>query len=164
LEKTDYTTLFTKALTDSSYAVVAAAIEALTTTKKPGLAEKLQPFESYKEGKVKAALAGYYAFFGSGDNYTWYLQTLDQLRGEDLFFFLQNFGGYLMRVPADQQQEAITKLEKIARSHETYFVRLGAYQALTLAGDRPEIKALKENIKAQEKDPKLIEIYKNINY
>jgi aminopeptidase N len=86
------------------------------------------------------------------------------LRGEDLFFFLQNFGGYLMRVPADQQKEAISKLEQIARSHETYYIRLGAYQALTLAGDRPELKALKENIKAQEKDPKLIEIYKTINY
>jgi aminopeptidase N len=164
MEKADHTALFTKALNDSSYTVIAAAIEALTTTKKPGLAESLRPFENYKDGKVKAALAGYYAFFGSGDNYSWYLKTLDELRGEDLFFFLQNFGGYLMRVPAEQQKEAITKLEKIARSHETYFVRLGAYQALTLAGDRPEIKALKENIKAQEKDPKLIEIYKNINY
>lgn len=164
LEKADYTDLFTGSLNDSSYAVVAAAIEALTTTKKPGFAERLKVFENYNDGKVKAALAGYYAFFGSGANYSWYLQTLDELRGEDLFFFLQNFGGYLMRVPAEQQKEAIAKLEKIARSHETYFVRLGAYQALTLAGDRPEIKALKENIKAQEKDPKLIEIYKNINY
>jgi aminopeptidase N len=164
LEKGDYASLFTQALSDSSYAVIAAAIEALTTTKKAGLADRMRAFENYEDGKVKAALAGYYAFFGSGANYPWYLKTLDQLRGEDLFFFLQNFGGYLMRVPADQQKEAITRLEKIARTHDTYFVRLGAYQALTLAGDRPELKALKENIKAQEKDPKLIEIYKTINY
>jgi aminopeptidase N len=164
LEKGDYSAVFTQALSDSSYAVVGAAIEALTTTKKAGLADRMRAFEKYNNGKVRSAVAGYYAFFGSGANYPWYLETLDQLRGEDLFFFLQNFGGYLMRVPADQQQEAIAKLEKIARSHETYFIRLGAYQALTLAGDRPELKALKENIKAQEKDPKLIEIYKTINY
>ncbi|MGV3504006.1 MAG: M1 family aminopeptidase [Adhaeribacter sp.] len=164
LEKADHTALFTQALSDSSYAVVAAAIEALTTTKKEGLAPRMQAFEQYREGKVLAALAGYYAFFGSGANYPWFLETLDKLKGEDLFFFLQNFGGYLMRVPAAEQKEAIAKLEQIARSHETYFVRLGAYQALTLAGDRAEIKALKEDIKAKEKDPKLIEIYKNINY
>ena len=164
IEKQDNSPLFIQALSDSSYAVVAAAIEALTTTRKAGLADRMRVFEDYNNGGVKSAVAGYYAFFGSGANYSWYLQTLEELRGEDLFFFLQNFGGYLMRVPADQQKEAISKLEQIARSHETYYIRLGAYQALTLAGDRPELKALKENIKAQEKDPKLIEIYKTINY
>lgn len=164
IDKKDFAQLFIQSLSDSSYAVVAAAIEALTTTRKEGLADRMKEFENYSNGKVRSAVAGYYAFFGSGANYGWYLNTLDELRGEDLFFFLQNFGGYLMRVPADQQKEAIRKLEQIARNHDTYFIRLGAYQALTLAGDRPEIKALKEDIKAQEKDPKLIEIYKNINY
>jgi aminopeptidase N len=163
-DKGDYSPLFVQALSDSSYAVVGAAIEALTTTKKGGLADRMRAFENTNNGKVRSAVAGYYAFFGSGANYNWFLETLEKQRGEDLFFFLQNFGGYLMRVPADQQKLAIAKLEKIARTHETYFIRLGAYQALTLAGDRPELKAMKENIKAQEKDPKLIEIYKTINY
>lgn len=163
-ENADNTDLFIKSLNDSSYAVVAAAIEGLTTTKKAGLVSQMKQFESYSNSEVLAALAGYYAFFGDQAQYNWYLTTLDKVKGEQLFFFLQNFGGYLMKVPPTEQKPAIERLEKIARSHETYYVRLGAYQALTLAGDRPEIKALKADIKTKEKDPKLIEIYKNINY
>ena len=125
----------------------------------------LKPFEQLNNGEVMAALAGYYAFFGGPEQYDWYLKTLDKARGEQLFYFLQNFGGYLVNVPVEAQKPAIDRLEKIARSHEPYYVKLGAYQALTLAGaDRSEIKALKDDIKAKETDPKLLEIYKNINY
>jgi aminopeptidase N len=165
LENADNSAVYTQALKDSSYAVVAAGIQALTSTKKAGQVGILKAYENLNSGEVMAALAGYYAFFGGPEQYDWYLKTLDRVRGEQLFFFLQNFGGYLVNVPVEAQKPAIDRLEKIARTHETYYVKLGAYQALTLAGaDRPEIKALKDDIKAKEKDPKLLEIYKNINY
>jgi len=165
LENTDYSAVYTQALKDSSYVVVAAGIQALTSTKKEGQLSTLKAYENLNSGEVMAALAGYYAFFGGPEQYDWYLKTLDRVRGEQQFFFLQNFGGYLVNVPVEAQKPAIDRLEKIARTHETYYVKLGAYQALTLAGaDRPEIKALKEDIKAKEKDPKLLEIYRNINY
>jgi len=165
LAQADNSAVYNQALKDSSYAVVAAGIGALTTTKKEGMVNVLKPYEQLNSGEVMAALAGYYAFFGGPEQYDWYMKTLDKVKGEQLFFFLQNFGGYLVNVPAEAQKPAIERLEKIARTHPTYFVKLGAYQALTLAGaDRPEIKALKADIKAKEKDPKLMAIYKEINY
>ncbi|WP_034256546.1 M1 family aminopeptidase [Adhaeribacter aquaticus] len=160
----EYTTVFSKGLTDSSYAVVGAAIEALTTTKNGNFINQMQAFENYTNGKVLASVANYYAFFGDQSKYNWYLNTLDKIHGENLFFFLQAFGGYLMKVPPAEQKPAIAKLEQLARHHKTYYVRLGAYQALTLAGDRQELEQIKEDIKKNEKDPKLINIYKNISY
>ena len=164
LEKADNVAIYNQALADSSYAVVAAAIDGLVAAKTPDLVPRLTAFENYDSGKIMRALAGYYAFFGGPEKYDWYLRTLDKMRGEEMFFFLQNFGGYLMKVSPAEQKKAIVKLENIARHHETYYVRLGAYQALTLASDSPEMKALKQDIKAKEKDPKLQDIYKNINY
>jgi len=165
LEKADYSAVYNQALKDNSYAVVAAGIQALATTKKEAMVPALQPYEQLNSDEVMAALAGYYAFFGGAEQYDWYLKTLDKVKGEQLFYFLQNFGGYLVNVPVEAQKPAIERLEKIARSHEPYYVKLGAYQALTLAGaDRPEIKALKDDIKAKETDPKLLDIYKNIDY
>jgi aminopeptidase N len=164
LEKQAFVPIYTQALNDSSYAVVAAAIEGLTTAKQDGLVPRLATFETYNSGKVRRSLAGYYAFFAGPEKLNWFMTSLDEMRGEDLFFFLQNFGGFLMKVPAAEQKRAITKLEELARNHETYFVRLGAYQALTLTSDSPEMRTLKADIKAKEKDPKLVEIYKNITY
>ena len=164
LNKATYTNTFTQGLNDSSYAVVAGAIQGLTTTKQEGLTPRLSAFENLNSGKVKSALAGYYAYFAGPEKYDWYMSTMDKMRGEDFFFFLQNFGGFLMKIPAPDQKRAITKLENLARNHEAYYVRLGAYQALTLAGDTPEMRTLKQDIKAKEKDPKLVEIYKNITY
>ncbi|GEO02456.1 aminopeptidase [Adhaeribacter aerolatus] len=164
LEKTDNSSIYNQALTDSSYAVVAAAIDGLVAAKVGNLVPRLSPLEKEDSRKVMRALSGYYAYFGGPEKYDWYLSTLDKMRGEDMFFFLQNFGGYLMKVSPAEQKKAIAKLENIARHHETYYVRLGAYQALTLASDSPEMKALKQDIKAKEKDPKLIDIYENITY
>ncbi|MGV3586843.1 MAG: M1 family metallopeptidase [Adhaeribacter sp.] len=164
LEKADNVNIYNQALTDSSYAVVAAAIDGLVAAKVGNQTERLAAFEKEDSRRLMRALSGYYAYFGGPEKYDWYLQTLDIMRGEDMFFFLQNFGGFLMKVAPAEQKKAIAKLENIARNHDTYYVRLGAYQALTLASDSPEMKALKQDIKAKEKDPKLLDIYKNINY
>ncbi|MDB5261647.1 MAG: alanyl aminopeptidase [Adhaeribacter sp.] len=164
VEEANNVSIYNQALGDSSYTVVAAAIDGLVAAKVGDPAPRLATFENNDSRKVIRALAGYYAYFGGPEKYDWYLRSLDKMRGEEMFFFLQNFGGYLMKIPPADQKRAITKLEQLARHHEAYYVRLGAYQALTLASDSPEMKALKQDIKTKEKDPKLIEIYKNITY
>ncbi|QMU30290.1 M1 family metallopeptidase [Adhaeribacter radiodurans] len=159
----DATSVLEKALTDSSYAVVAAGIEGFITTKNSQVATQLKQFDNTKNNEVLRALSGYYARFGGPAYFDWFMKNVQTIKGENLYFFTQNFGGYLMNFGAQVDlKQGLAKLEDMARHHETYFVRLAAFQALSIASDPETQKLLLADIKAKEKDPKLIRIYSSM--
>ncbi|WP_158267509.1 M1 family metallopeptidase [Adhaeribacter arboris] len=152
-----------QALTDSSYAVVAAGIEGFITTKNGQVGPLLKQFDNTTNNEVLKALSGYYARFGGPVYFDWFIRNIETVKGENLYFFTQNFGGYLMNFSAQVDiKQGLAKLEDIARHHETYFVRLAAFQALSIATDTEAQRALLTDIKAKEKDPKLIRIYNSM--
>ncbi|RDC64779.1 M1 family aminopeptidase [Adhaeribacter pallidiroseus] len=152
-----------QSLSDSSYAVVAAGIEGLITTKNEAAAAKLKQFDNVTSGELLKALSGYYARFGNPTQLDWFMRNIDVVKGENLYFFTQNFGGFLMNFGSQLDiKKGLTKLEDMARNHETYFIRLAAFQALSIASDSEEQRKLLADIKSKEKDPKLIRIYSNI--
>jgi aminopeptidase N len=152
-----------EALSDSSYAVVAAGIEGLITTKNNQTVAKLNQFDDVTSGELLRALSGYYARFGNPTQLNWFLKNIDLVKGENLYFFTQNFGGFLMNFGSQiDLKQGITKLEDLARNHESYFIRFVAFQALSIASDSEEQRKLLTDIKAKEKDPKLIQVYNNM--
>ena len=61
------------------------------------------------------------------------MKTLDKMRGEDLFFFLQNFGGYLMKVPASRTERAIDQTRENSPQPRNLFCALGCLPGLNFS-------------------------------
>ena len=155
----DYTALYCQALQDSSYLVIAAGINSYGSARKAEALPAFSPLEAYDNAHVVNALAGYYTVYGGEDKYKWYLDKFDKLSGIDLYYFLQNFGGFLSKIPEGEQEPAVQRLEQVARRHPTYFLRFAAYQALTSASDSEKMDQLRKSIRDGETDERLKQMY-----
>jgi aminopeptidase N len=151
--------LFREALNDSSYQVVAAALDAYLINKPDDAAEVVARFEKLPNADVITAVAGYYANQGQPERYDWFIEHLNNLKPAEYYNFLQVFGKYLIKSNTETQRKALALLETTARNYPTYFVRFGAYQVLGLLTDIEGVKAMRKDIRMAERDPKLKEMY-----
>ncbi|RZJ93094.1 MAG: M1 family peptidase, partial [Hymenobacter sp.] len=152
----NYSTTYQAALRDSSYVVEAAAIDALA--KVPGTNSRAQiaALEDTPSSSLLVAIASYYAQRGNVDQYAWFLRRLPDLTDTDLYTYLQAFGAFMVQVPVIERDKGVQTLEKLARTHPQYFVRLGAYRGLlALTSSQPSLKSLLLDIKNKETDERL---------
>ncbi|MDX5443563.1 MAG: M1 family metallopeptidase, partial [Hymenobacteraceae bacterium] len=151
--------VYKKGMQDSSYVVAAASIQAYASSGAPDKAEKLAQFEKLKNDDIVLALANYYTDNEVAGKTDWYMRKLDQVKGGTLYFMLQNFGAYLMKLDESKKQQGLTKLAQIARENPAYYIRLAAYQGLSMASESEASKQLRKQIKENEKDKRLKELY-----
>lgn len=151
--------LFREMLNDSSYAVVAGALDAYLLSKPADAAEIATRFENTPSGDITTAVANYYANSPEPGRYDWFIQKIETMKSQDLYNFLQVFGKYLIKSNQDDQRRAIPMLEVAARTNPAYFVRFGAYQVLGLLQDIEGVKSMRKDIRLSERDPKLKEMY-----
>ncbi|MHA6246581.1 M1 family aminopeptidase [Pontibacter sp. CAU 1760] len=154
-----YTSLFGKAMQDSSYQVSAAAILAYAGTGAPDVKQKLAQFEKEKNEEVVLALATYYAVQGGAEKYDWFMRQLKATNGGQLYYLLQSFGAYLASNAETNTPEVIAYLANLAKSNSLYYVRAAAYQALMVMSEKPEVQALLKEIRDTEKDERLLQLY-----
>jgi len=158
-----YNDIFVKAIQDSSYVVAAAGVDALVGMENVSeYLPKIQALKSTENDNVISALGTFYARHGNGSEYAWFEKQIDNLSDASLNSFLQTFAGYLYKAQPSDRAKGIQLLNKIARTHKTYYVRMGAMQGLAILGDEPGVKDYIREIKAQEKDERLLEIYRSI--
>ena len=158
-----YNDIFVKAIQDSSYVVAAAGVDALVGMENVSeYLPKIQALKSTENENVISALGTFYARHGSGSEYAWFEKQIEDLSDASLNSFLQTFAGYLYKAQPSDRAKGIQLLNKIARTHQTYYVRMGAMQGLSILGDEPGVKDYITEIKAQEKDERLLEIYRTI--
>lgn len=163
LNSPEVASVLAAALADSSYAVVAAGIEGYISRKDPSIGPQLKAFDDTENNALLSALSGYYARFGGPAYFDWFMKNLTAVKGNDLYFFTQNFGGFLLNFgPQVDVPRGVAKLEDMARHHEVYYIRLAAYQALSIAADTEAQRTLLQDIKAKETDPQLIRIYSSM--
>ena len=72
---------------------------------------------------------------------------------------MQYFGEFLMKVPELMKRRGIVILEKYARHDDSKYVRLSAYQSIGLLSDLSGVDDLREDIRENEHDNFLREIY-----
>jgi aminopeptidase N len=154
--------LFREALNDSSYLVVAAALDAYLIGKPDDAAEIADRFEKTPNSEVVTAVANFYAGQAKPDRYEWFMKQMNNLRPAEYYNYLQVFGKYLIKSEAAIQRQALPLLETTARNHSAYFVRFGAYQVLGLLTDIEGVKAMRKDIKSAEKDPRLKDMYSQV--
>jgi len=157
----NFMTVYSTALRDSSYAVEAAAVEALikvanTASVRPQLAA----LENTPNTGLVVALANFYAQRGTMDQYDWYLRRMPDLTDNDLYSYLPAFGTFMVQMPVIERERGLKLLEELARHHTNYVVRLGAYKGLlNLAPSQPELKSKLVDIKTKETDERLKAFY-----
>ncbi|KAA9338686.1 M1 family metallopeptidase [Hymenobacter busanensis] len=156
----DFSEVYAKALADSSYLVMGAAINALAKAPTVATREKINSLQNETNPALVTALSGYYALNGNADQYQWYLHRLDDSNSAELYQVAQDFGTFMLRMPAVERDKGLRKLEVMARTHPEYYVRLGAYHGLrTLSENMPNLKGTLADIRGKEKDERLIGIY-----
>jgi aminopeptidase N len=156
----NYVTTYQAALRDSSYVVEAAAIDALAKLPSANSRAQVAVLEDTPNSGLLVAVANYYAQRGSIDQYAWFLRRLPDLNDTDLYTYLQAFGAFMVQVPVIEREKGVQTLEKLARTHSQYFVRLGAYRGLlTLVPSQPDLKSVLQDIKNKETDERLKAYY-----
>ncbi|GAA4433632.1 M1 family aminopeptidase [Pontibacter saemangeumensis] len=154
-----YKAVFEQAMRDSSYEASAAGILAYAGTGAPDAKQKLAQFENETNEEVALALATYYAVQGGPEKYDWFTGQLKQASGGQLYYLLQSFGAYLASNSQTNTPETIALLGDLARNSSQYYVRAAAYQALMVMSEKPEVKALLDEIRQNEKDERLLQLY-----
>ena len=156
----DYQQTFLAALSDSSYAVAAAAVEVLA--KRPGINSRaaVAQLDNTPNNTLLLAVANYYATNGGLEQYPWFLRRLPELAEPDLYAYLQSFGQLMTHMPPVERDKGVKALEEYARNHPRYYVRLGAYRGLALlVSSNPALKPVLQNIRERETDERLKAFY-----
>ena len=154
-----YKQLYLDAMRDSSYTVAAAGIIAYAGIGAPDTMERLAKFEKEKGEDVTLALSSYYAVQGGPEKYDWFVRKIRQSKGGTLYYLLQSFGAFLAANPNTNTPEAIDILKGMAQNHHIYYVRGAAYQALMVMSEKPEVQQILSEIKDNETDRRLLEMY-----
>ncbi|GAB3540998.1 M1 family metallopeptidase [Pontibacter brevis] len=151
--------VYEQAMQDSSYLAAAAGILAYAGTGAADTKQRLAAFEKEKNEDIVLALASFYAVQGGPEKYDWFMQKVKQANGAQLYYLLQSLGAYLAVNSEANTPEAITLLGNLAQSHSQYYVRAAAYQALMVMSDRAEVQELLQQIRQNEKDERLLQMY-----
>ncbi|WP_066508579.1 M1 family metallopeptidase [Rufibacter sp. DG15C] len=144
-------TTFERGLQDSSYQVVGASIFAYAKAKGP--LEPLKKFLGYKNPEVVNALAASFTESTEDEIYDWYLQRAPQLKNENLYYFLQSFGAFLLKKNIDDQERGWKVLVEVVEKEKVAVVKQTAFQVLLWIAETEDRKM--EVSKLLEKHPDL---------
>ena len=158
-EPQKYTALFEKALNDSSYRVVASAIQGYLASGATDAKSKISSYDKIQNASIKTALAQYYASFGDADKFSWFQEGMQTMKGQDALTFVPNFGVYLMSHP-DQIPEGLKFLEDQARNSSSIYMKFASFQTMSLFSQAlPEVKNTLKDIRRKETNEMLNTYY-----
>ncbi|EJF11120.1 M1 family metallopeptidase [Pontibacter sp. BAB1700] len=158
----EYSELYKKAMEDDSYKVAAAGILGYAMTEAPDINQRLASFEKETNEEIVLALASYYAVKGGAKKYDWFMKQMKNAKGAGLYYLLQSYGAFMAVNPEAYTPEAIGMLAELAQEHRLYYVRMAAFQTLMVHSERPEIVELLKEIRANEQDKRLLELYNQV--
>tara|TARA_B100000768_G_C11284881_1_gene381724 strand:- start:10863 stop:13451 length:2589 start_codon:yes stop_codon:yes gene_type:complete len=126
----DFSEIYTEALNDPSYAVIAQALKSLVNENTPlGLA-KAKELENEKSQKIKGSIAKIYAKHGDVSMNEFMVETLKGASGFGKFGLTGTYTKYLKNQNSAFIAQNLRELEKIAVTPGTWWVRLAGYNGL----------------------------------
>ena len=158
----EYSEIYQKAMQERSYLIAGAGLTAFLQTDTTVTAEVLSQFENESNINLVLPLADHYALKQVPQKYQWFIDQMAQGQGELMYYLVNYFGQYLLNQPGTEQLKGAQELEQLGLNHPTYYVRFSAYQALSLLEGVPGVSEMKDRVKLQEKDPRLIEVYQQM--
>ncbi len=165
-ENPKYVKIYQAGLQDSSYSVIAASAQALVATNSTTGLTQIEALEDSEVSQITVAVANYYAEANTPGKQPWFENQIKKAEtaghSGTLFGVLQDYGKYLMKQDAAAQQRAVPQLANLAKTADKYYVRITAYQALSLLDETEGLKKLKKEIRDTEKDPRLQRFYQQM--
>jgi aminopeptidase N len=162
LSGTEHIEVYRNALNDSSYMVAGSAIYIYSLLEPEGFKNLASQYETYNNINIVIPLASFYIDASIAGKYSWFIDKMNYAQSDGLWYLLQYFGEYMMHAPELTQRKGIVVLEDFARNHDKIYVRLAAYQALGLLSDLSGVDGLREDIKNQEPDEYLRQLYQSL--
>jgi aminopeptidase N len=162
LSGSDHIEVYRNALDDSSYMVTGSAIYIYSAIDPEGFKNLASKYEEANNINIVIPLASFYIDAAVKGKYSWFIDKMNYAQSEGLWYLLQYFGEYMMHAPELTQRKGIVILEDFARNHDKIYVRLAAYQALGLLSDLSGVDTLREDIKNQEPDEYLRQLYQSL--
>ena len=158
----EYKGFILKGIRDKSYSVAGVSLSAYLQNESDPEPSIIEEFSKEQSIEIVAPMAEYFLAQNDHSQYEWFTWKLNTLKGTDLYYFLQYFSQYLITAPEGQKVNTIEPLFEMALNASQYYVRLGAFQALSIISDIAGVGEKIETIKADESDPRLIYIYENL--
>ena len=162
LSGSDHIEVYRDALDDSSYMVAGSAIYIYSALDPEEFKKIASKYEEENNINIVIPLASFYIDAAIKGKYSWFIDKMNYAQSDGLWYLLQYFGEYMMHSPELTQRKGIVVLEDFARNHDKIYVRLAAYQALGLLSDLSGVDSLREDIKNQEPDEYLRQLYQSL--
>lgn len=155
-----YQNTFLRLANDQSYLVAGSALMGLVNA----VASPVDPtvidrFSGDSNFRMTIPVAEYYISQGVAGKGNWFLERLDQLSGEGLYYYLGYFSEYFTRFPEEGKSEAVKELLILMEKDSKNFLRMGAFQALLGFADDESVVEKIDEVAAMEKDPQLKNYY-----
>ncbi len=153
--------LFRAALNDSSYLCNAAGLEALFTNNVEDSEELANKFQNISDINIFASIANYFASKADPSKYEWFIKRINKMEGYEIYQNIGIFGAYLSKTDSETKEKSLPILKKLAINQAEWFVRISAAQVLQLLSeDSKNAKSILDEVIKVEKDPRLINYYK----
>ncbi|MFC2126175.1 M1 family metallopeptidase [Bacteroidota bacterium] len=154
-----FVNIYKKALYDSSYSVVGNALFAYYESDPGGFRDIVNEFIIYDNFNIVIPLASYFIDHNETSRYKWFVEKLNKQDMEGMYYLLQYFGEFLMQAPELMKRRGLVVLENYARNNNSKSVRLSAYHSIGLLSDLSGVDELRADIRENEEDKFLREIY-----
>lgn len=102
-----------KVVNDSSYAVFETALSTITKYSRAEGMKMCAQYENASHRKIKGALAGIYAEYGTDEQQAWYEKTMFTLYGRSQVTFLYSYSEFLMRCKTSTVEKALNGLDRL---------------------------------------------------
>lgn len=155
-----YQTTFLRLANDSSYLIASSALMALVESEEnPVELGVIERFSTDKNFRITIPVAEYYIQQGVTGKGRWFLDKLNQLSNEGLYYYFGYFSEYFTRFPEEGKNQAVTELLTQMEKNSKSYLRRGAFLALLSFADDEEVIREINVLAAKETDQDLKNYY-----
>ncbi len=150
------------AIEDEAYSVQGVALEGLLELNIEDKAQYFEPLLAETQIDILLPTADYVNRRNNIDDLDWYLDKIEMVEGNNLFFLMQYFAEFIFN-NADQSRERILPvIEHLAKNDQSYLVRYAAFQTISILNETGELDELLKEIIDNEADERLLDLYQEM--
>ncbi len=156
-----YQSTFLRLTNDSSYLIAGSALMGLVAAEdSPVDAQVIERFADDTNYRITIPVAEYYIQQGVNGKGQWFMDRLNQLSNEGLYYYFGYFSEYFTRFPEEGKNQAVSELLNQMEKNSKSYLRRGAFLALLGFADDKEVVSEIIRIVEKENDENLKNYYK----
>lgn len=150
------------AVNDKAYSVQGVALEGVLELELDNKEEIFEPMMKENQIDIMLPTADFINRRNNIEDLDWYLGKIESVEGSNLFFLMQYFAEFVFNNSQDSRGQVLPVIEDLAKNNSNYMVRYAAFQTISIINDSNDLDELLNEIMANEKDSRLIQLYKEI--